>query len=247
MHRSHTSLVAHAFMEAGLYLGDDLIGAKPSNPYGHFESQAIVDFHDSVIRQHNLGSWWSKVDLQRVQSVSKNKALDDAFSQAWTGKEQETLCGWKDPRGALFLDTWSRVVPTAKFIITVRHPIQVVRSLNKRVLRSSKLKWKPMLSKRHFNHWLVTNTLILDWVRRHPDQSYLLRTPQDLLDEKHHHALRRRLSAWEVDIDVRFDQVIDSSLIDQTTVDDEVSRMYKNRTDIQDVYRQLMELMSAQD
>jgi len=246
MHRSHTSLVAHAFMDAGLHIGTDLIGAQPSNPYGHFESKAIVEFHEAVIQKYDLGSLWSKVRLEKIQSLTQDQKRDLIFRNAWAPDTHHTYNGWKDPRAALFLESWSRAFPDAKFIITFRHPIQVVRSLNKRVLQSARLKWKPMLSTRHFNHWLVTNKIILDWVGRNQDKVYLLNTPDDLLDKEVSIHLNQRLKDWGFDLDVRFDQVIDTTLIYRSKKEDKVSTSFAQRKDVQIVFLQLRERAASQ-
>src|SRR5687767_12826738 len=55
-HRSGTSLVSELLNRAGLFLGDDLIGAHPTNPYGHFEDRDFTRFHDALLAD-NQRSW----------------------------------------------------------------------------------------------------------------------------------------------------------------------------------------------
>ncbi len=246
MHRSHTSLVAHAFMEAGLYIGSDLIGASPSNPYGHFESETVVDFHESIIRINNLKSWWSKVHFEKISALTQSEEFATSLSEVWTPSSSHIQSGWKDPRAALFLESWSRAYPQAKFVITVRHPIDVVRSLNKRVLQSAMMKLKPLLTRRHFNHWLVTNKIILDWVSRNQEIVYLLSTPDDLLNKESSLHLNQRLKDWGFDLDLNFEKVMDSSLIGKSTKEDKVSKSFARRKDVQTVFSQLKDIAAAQ-
>ncbi len=245
MHRSHTSLLAHALMHAGLYLGDDLIEAEVSNPYGHFESKSIVDFHRDIIQKQRLASWWSKVDLKKIKTISSDDTFDPLFKEAWSPSTTHAYSGWKDPRAALFLDMWSRIYPTAKFIITLRHPIEVVRSLDKRVLQSSRIGWKPLLSSRHFNHWLVTNQLILDWVEQHRQKSHVLHTPHSLLGEEKNNLLNLQLKKWGIDLTVRFEEVIDPTLIRLEDKEDRISRLYDKRNDVRKVYEKLLEFADS--
>ena len=53
-HRSGTSLVTEILSRAGLFVGDDLIGANPSNPYGHFEDREVVRLHDRLLADVGL-------------------------------------------------------------------------------------------------------------------------------------------------------------------------------------------------
>ena len=50
MHRSGTSLIAAILREAGVHLGDQLIGADTGNIRGHFEDVDFVQFHQTVLR-----------------------------------------------------------------------------------------------------------------------------------------------------------------------------------------------------
>src|SRR5258708_8029018 len=70
MHRSGTSLCAHALSALGIDMSDD-IRAQPSNPKGHWERAEIVAFHDRVLEHFNRGfytpyhgfslpgAWWA--------------------------------------------------------------------------------------------------------------------------------------------------------------------------------------------
>jgi hypothetical protein len=35
--------------KAGLFVGDRLLGAVPSNPHGHYEDEEVLRFHDRVL------------------------------------------------------------------------------------------------------------------------------------------------------------------------------------------------------
>jgi len=53
------------------------------------------------------------------------KALVDTFS----GKSP---WGWKEPRATLFLPFWKSIIPNCRFVICVRSPLEVAKSLAKR-------------------------------------------------------------------------------------------------------------------
>ena len=241
MHRSYTSLVASAFHAGGMHLGDDLIGATASNPYGHFESQAIVDFHRQVIKQNRLSSWWSKINKEKAQTVSTSSNFLLAAQASWKPKDLESVVGWKDPRATFFLDGWAKAYPQAKFIVLVRHPVEVVRSLNKRVKRNSGSLFSPFLTTRHMNHWLAANRAILRSSFNHPDRiailcsSYLMR--RGFSDS----IINQQLIKWGIDLSISLSDVIDDTLVSTSIKEDRVSWYYNQRGDVADIFEALCE------
>ena len=49
-HQSGTSAIARSLHLGGLFLGDDLLGSEPSNPYGHFEDNEVITIHQDESR-----------------------------------------------------------------------------------------------------------------------------------------------------------------------------------------------------
>ncbi len=145
MHRSGTSLMAGFFHRSGINLGDELMGARPSNPYGHFEDVGILEFHRSVLQRafgHTL--WVPGPPRPTVEERAKAEALVTARSnkgQAW---------GWKEPRTCLFLDLWSDLLPSAHFVFVIRHPRLVLDSLGRR-------------NKTRFYHFWAHNRFLRGW------------------------------------------------------------------------------------
>lgn len=247
MHRSHTSLVARACHTAGLYLGDDLIEAATSNPYGHYESKAIVDFHKSSIAQQNLSSWWSKINCERAMSYGREDDFIAAARSIWRPEDSEQTVGWKDPRAIFFLSGWAEAYPDTKFILMWRHPIEVVRSLNKRVITRSGTSWHPLLTRRHFNHWKSSNQALLHWIRLNQDRGHLI-SSNYMLDDPDTAAssLNERLRDWQINLDVSFTKVIDPSLIQHQEERDKVYKEYERRSDIQSLYQELKNFTLSQ-
>lgn len=119
----------------GVCLGPEEHRMKPTpdNPKGFWEHQLLTDLNDEILRRLG-GSWhepptfpygWETTpelaDLrQRARAI-----IGDDFS----GSE---LWGWKDPRTCLTLPVWRRLVSRARYVICLRNPVDVARSLERR-------------------------------------------------------------------------------------------------------------------
>jgi hypothetical protein len=127
-HRSGTSAVARSFHAAGLHLGDNLLGAEPANPHGHFEDERVVAIHDSMLER--AGLTWKSVDaVPRPLAGDPCDALD-----ALIAERQHVAQAWgvKDPRLSLFLDAWLDRLPDARVVVVIRRPDEAIRSLHMR-------------------------------------------------------------------------------------------------------------------
>ncbi len=127
-HRSGTSAIARMIHAAGVHLGDNLLGAEPSNPHGHFEDLDVVSLHDDFLRLagHTWKSTTSALEPLDEKSRDQLRSLIDQRDRT------QTLWGVKDPRLCLFLDEWLLIKPYAHVIVVIRRPDQSVRSLHMR-------------------------------------------------------------------------------------------------------------------
>jgi Sulfotransferase family len=164
MHRSGTSLTASILGSSGLHLGDRLVPAGPSNPEGHFEDGDFVDLHRKALQ--TLGhdrEGWDEVVLDDMPDVlvAKAQALIDA-------RASRPVWGWKDPRTAVFLPFWERLLPEARFVFVYRSPWEVIDSLYRRGDR--RFRHDPMAAARLWSHY---NSAILDAHARVGEQGVL--------------------------------------------------------------------------
>jgi hypothetical protein len=174
MHRSGTSLVARFLHLSGIDLGPELLGPRPSNPYGHFEDVEFVAFHERVLlRQFNDSMW--------VPRTPELTPVDEARAQQLIADRREKLrWGWKDPRTCLFLDFWSSLLPSARYLFVVRHPLLVLDSLSRRT------KSRPFHIGKHntfLKAWLLYNHQCLRFHRQHQSVSLLI-TIEDALEAR---------------------------------------------------------------
>src|SRR3972149_2148382 len=134
MHLSGTSMVAQLLHQCGLYLGpeDQLLGANSGNQEGHFEHTGFVKIDDALLR-HFGGSWESPPELE--PGWEKDASLEELRSGARSLLETfsgRSPWGWKEPRTTLLLPFWRSMIPHLRFVICVRSPLEVAKSLAKR-------------------------------------------------------------------------------------------------------------------
>jgi hypothetical protein len=172
-HRSGTSSVAQLLHAAGLFLGDDLIGAMPYNPYGHYEDRTVVRIHDQILQDNGV-NW--QVTEQPLWAIGRDR---------WAGMEQfvaqrrlqHRLWGFKDPRVCLFLPAWKHLLPDCKVLITYRPVSDCSYSLARRHALELFTRSGPAEVHRRFftipdlapRMWLAHNRALVEFARSHPN------------------------------------------------------------------------------
>jgi hypothetical protein len=162
MHRSGTSLLATLLMKCNVDLGapDRLLPADDWNRRGYGEYMPLVQFDDELLRAVGC-SWNIPPDdqddaniaalLTQPEYVDRGQAL---LHEMHTGMR---CWGWKDPRLALLLPFWQRLLPDAVYIVCLRNPVSVARSLVSRdvvPMSAALLLWQIYMLKivRHIAH-----------------------------------------------------------------------------------------------
>lgn len=130
-HRSGTSAVARGFHNAGLDLGDELLGAEAANPYGHFEDTRVIEAHDDALARAGL-TWKSPVPANASNDKRLRTDIDRIIQDRNTS---EKPWGIKDPRLCLFLGQWLAASPSANVIVVFRRPADAIASLHRRHAR----------------------------------------------------------------------------------------------------------------
>lgn len=127
-------MVAQLLHQAGLFLGpaDQLLGANAGNQEGHFEHLGFFKINDALLR-HFGGSWEFPPELksgwERDASLQELRAEARTLLQTFSGKSS---WGWKEPRTTILLPFWKSVIPNLRFVICVRSPLDVAKSLVRR-------------------------------------------------------------------------------------------------------------------
>lgn len=134
MHRSGTSAITRALSALGVGLGDRLMPAQPVNPKGFWEDLDIHELNVRMLEEIHM-EWHALAALEPAQVDALREAgYVQAAAALLRRKLSETpVFGFKDPRVARLLPVWKEAIlqtgVRAAYVLTLRHPLSVVRSL----------------------------------------------------------------------------------------------------------------------
>ena len=178
-HRSATSATANYLNNAGLHMGNELMGNSISNPKGHFEDWAVVRLHDEQLAKNDTDwQYHDEVPLDiEPDFLNKYIKLRNSHHSVW---------GVKDPRACLFLNEWNEALEgQGNFLFVARHWSSCIESLLHRHSREfaqqlpenlendKRLEFwrKPDLAAKM---WLAYNQRLLAFAKKHPSKSLIV-------------------------------------------------------------------------
>ncbi|WOJ96519.1 glycosyltransferase [Congregibacter brevis] len=131
MHRSGTSLVAHACAAAGISAGPDeeLLSAQADNPDGFYENRRLVELNDSMISNAG-GEWYSPPVALSAESGCLEAQTELLGHLSDGGNAGQFLL--KDPRLCLTWPLWEPLAKDSTLLFVYRSPLAVARSLARR-------------------------------------------------------------------------------------------------------------------
>lgn len=137
MHRSGTSALTRVLGYLGVRMPANVLAPTADNPRGFWESRAIVQTHEDLLTTcgsfwHDIvpipDYWFASAEAARFEELLVRDVNAD-FGDA-------ALVVIKDPRMCRLLPLWTRVLGrtgfTPTFIISVRDPLEVALSLQRR-------------------------------------------------------------------------------------------------------------------
>lgn len=177
-HRSGTSMLMQALVNAGLHAGNSLIGADPSNPDGHFEDIETVNLHDAWLREVN-SDWCHTGELPLIEPTQAALGITPIRDRL---AESQQHWGIKDPRACLFLGHWFATLNNPGGVFIYRHYASCLHSLQRR--QASELLVNPSTSTkaiRFWTHpevalksWLLHNNAMLATAQQFPDRCVII-------------------------------------------------------------------------
>ncbi len=137
MHRSGTSALAKGLECLGLNMGDRLIAPGEDNPKGYWEDAEVLAINKALLERNGIA--WNDLRIM-PESLFLEDSLNDLKDQAvkllLSRVNQYTYWGFKDPRTLRTLPFWLDVAAQAdivlKFVVALRHPYAVAKSLQAR-------------------------------------------------------------------------------------------------------------------
>jgi hypothetical protein len=220
MHRSGTSLCAHALSLLGLDMADE-ISPHESNPRGHWERWEIVKLHDRVF-QHFGQDYY---DLKHAQPLPPGWWADPAVRKTrdeitdWLGGRMKfsRRFGVKDPRISRLMPMWREILidleVQPRFVFCIRPPDAVASSLaarDKLVEAEGEYRWlvynagaidglgAAAVTTLPYDRWFtdpLVNLRLLDTaVDGRRDELFLLRVIESVFDPTLRHHFSNRFS-----------------------------------------------------
>lgn len=182
-HRSGTSLACKQLHAAGCEFSELNNYNSPANPDGHFENQAMLQLHESILTQ-NDSSWMVSSAVEFTVNEKDKAAMRDLLAKT---DDTRTLVCHKDPRSTLFLRDWATTDSNLKFLCLYRSYDACERSLLVREAREFVYNFTHQEKSLQFwlghelglRMWLEYNRRIVDFVKSYPDRVLLIR--QDAL------------------------------------------------------------------
>ncbi len=137
MHRSGTSALTRVLSIMGAALPKMLMGINKGNDTGHWEPQALVNYHDKMLAE--LGSnWddWRPLELGSLPVKRRDDIKTEILGLIAAEYGDAPLTVIKDPRicrfTTLYLDAFASAGIDGCCVLMLRNPLEVVESLESR-------------------------------------------------------------------------------------------------------------------
>ena len=137
MHRSGTSALTGALGLLGVRLPAGQMEAQPDNPKGFFESEKIAAINDRILAALDT-NWFGvgRIPAAWFRSAEAASFREELAAAVEMDYDDATLFVVKDPRICRLMPLWrqvfARIGVEPRFAITIRHPLEVAHSLEKR-------------------------------------------------------------------------------------------------------------------
>ena len=129
MHRTASSLLANGLKQAGINMGDDLLGPGRGNKKGHFEDVDFLKMNERILFAAG-GSWDNPPSEKAILEAGKANAT--GIQKLVEQKSKGGSWGWKDPRTVLTIKCYIPFLNDPFFLVCLRDPEFIAESLKVR-------------------------------------------------------------------------------------------------------------------
>ncbi|MBN2164910.1 MAG: glycosyltransferase, partial [Marinilabiliaceae bacterium] len=236
MHRSGTSAFAKLFTKLGYSAGNNLMPADSSNMEGYWEDVDIYNLNQQILSFLFL-SWDEYEELQFRKSVLMKDILLEKFGEnalkiIKNKLLKDSTIVIKEPRISILLPFWNqifnRINATVDYILAVRNPADVAKSLSKR---------NNFSIKKSLNLWYYYNQCCLT---DSPKPLYLahfeklISSPEEQLKN-----ITSFLGTHKID-SIDPENIINNKIIHHKTPDDEQKTITENFKHVEEIYKTLI-------
>ena len=245
MHRSGTSSVAGVLTLLGAAPPRTLMAAAADNPKGFFESRLVGELNDRIL-QAGGSSWddWRHFDPDVLSADAAQAFREEIRATLKQEFADDAVIVLKDPRLCRLYPIWEGVLEEegyqAEFVLPIRSPLEVARSLNRRngmPIAAGLLLW--------LRHVLEAEKLTRDRPRR------ILPWRVFMKDWRSEMALIRHTLNWDVEItETRADDIdafLSVDLQHEVVPDRSLGSDPEAHSWAQDAYEALLDLAATSD
>ncbi|OBK40983.1 hypothetical protein A5658_19665 [Mycobacterium sp. 1245111.1] len=162
--RSGTSALARVLSLCGAALPTGLLGATSENPRGCWEPRAAIHLNEKILRRHGSSGYDLTLRMQQEGVFDADgNAADVAVVRAFlTTLPDAPVVVIKEPKITTVSGIWFKAARLAGFdvktVIAVRHPLEVIGSLERRAAQQNYVQASPELT----SAWWLKYTLLAE-------------------------------------------------------------------------------------
>lgn len=209
--RSGTSALTRVLSLCGAELPKGLLGATGSNPRGYWEPRAVIHLNEEILRRQGSDGYDVSLRLPDESSLdAETKATCIAKIRAYLATlPAAPLVVLKEPKTTALTDLWFEAARQEGFdtagVIAIRHPAEVIASIEKRAGRQLYVESSPeLVSASWLRYTLLAERATRGIPRVFVEYSNLL--------ESWRREVKRISAALSVDFDIRDEGVVDEFL-----------------------------------
>jgi hypothetical protein len=209
--RSGTSALTRVLSLCGAALPVGLLGATSENPRGCWEPRAAIHLSEEILRRHGSSGYDLSLRMQEEGAfdAKENAAYIAKIKAFLTTLPAGPLVVIKEPKITTVSGVWFEAAHQAGFnvkaVIAVRHPLEVIASLEKRAARQNYVRSSPEL----VSAWWLKYTLLAERNTREVPRVFV--EYANLLEDWRRE-VKRISTALDIDLGARDEGAIDEFL-----------------------------------
>lgn len=208
--RSGTSALTRVISLCGAALPAGLLGATSENPRGCWEPRAAIHLNETILRRHGSSAYDLTLRMEEDAFDAKENATYVGKIKAFLATLPDApLVVIKEPKITTVSGIWFEAARQAGFdvaaVVAVRHPHEVIGSLEKRAASQNYVQASPALT----SAWWLKYTLLAEKDTRGVPRVFV--EYANLLEDWRRE-VKRISAALEIDLNTRDEGAIDEFL-----------------------------------